>query len=61
MGSDVLEELSALSSHLRGVVNLWKRIGAPRTEQGDQTLISRSIPDSSISWSAVDGEKREVP
>lgn len=59
MGSDVLEELSALSSHLRGVVNLWKRIEVPHTEQGDQTLISRSIPDSSISWPAVNAEKRK--
>jgi len=54
----VLEGLSALSSHLRGVVDLWKRIVVPCTEQGDQTLISRSIPDSSISWSAVDRERR---
>lgn len=59
MGSDALEELSVLSSHSTGVVVLWKHIVVLRTEQGDQTLVSKSIPDSSISWSAVDRGKRK--
>ena len=60
MGIDALEELSALSSHLRGVVDLSKRIVVLRTVQGDRTLISRNIPDGSISWSSVNKEKKEI-
>ena len=56
---DALEELSALSSHSRGVVGLWKRIVVPHMEQGDRTLISRSIPDSSISWPTIDRGRRK--
>ena len=56
---DALGELLTLSSHSRVVVDPWKRIVVPHMEQGDQTLISRSIPDSSINSSAVDRGRRK--
>jgi hypothetical protein len=60
VGIDALEELSALSSYLRGVVDLWKSIVVSRTEQGDRTLVSQNIPGRLISWSSVNEEKKEI-
>jgi hypothetical protein len=60
VGIDALQELSALSSHLKGVVDLWKRIVVPCTEQEDPTLILQNIPVSLISCWSYNEEKKEV-
>ena len=39
-------------------MDLWKRIVVPSTKQGDRTSISQNVPDSLISWSPVNKEKK---